>query len=443
MRAMDEKPTGLSPWSPRRIEGGSSAAPACRLAKITQVVTRSSGDPVPDTDVLEVYRIRFVDGTFTNLATVQTATLTERDSSGIYFASARWGSALGVGSLVFVTWHNGGWWIVQGAAGRISAATALETRINSGDETAQFQDPDGLEVTGWWLGGGVVKGWVYYLQSFGDDWLVLNPTLGLTVRAITDGVVGGDASFQFLDEDVEQLSIVVAHVLLGPVTTGNNYVLQWTQLNAAGGYWVALGDVGGAGGFSAALIGTCVAAFSSGQGAFSTGIGTVSASLGRGMCLAGRDYILQYANSAWVVADPELTVLVKTSAVITAGNSATVTVYSGTSGSETSTGASLSVYLRKGLLFDNARYEATWIESGWKIANPSTEFVGTAAAAIAVDTSVTQLIATGSLGSESSSGVSVTVRNSWGEIANGMRVRCAWCDWPTGGGWEYVNARCG
>lgn len=113
---------------------------------------------------------------------------------------------------------------------------------------------------------------------------------------------------------------------------------------------------GGSGTGTADLItGTCAAVVVSGSSATFTidaafGGGTVTASVNLGICLTGISYqIGKFKDGTYKVINPTRRFVGKFAAAnVYGGNSGTLTIYSGTLGAETSTGVSVTAYVRNG-----------------------------------------------------------------------------------------------
>lgn len=211
------------------------------------------------------------------------------------------------------------------------------------------------------------------------------------------------------------------------------------------GLWIAdTGGSGGGGGGTPSYVGTAQDFYTTadGSGNFTTVDGTKAAVIRNGLVLNGEDYELVWTDDDhWEVVDPELTILVAPTALTKFGNGATCTVYAGTTGAETTVSETITAWVRKGLVFSGKKYRATWKDQGWDIEEPSLSFVAQAAADIDIgDTVSAQKIFSGSVGSETDSGVTASVYNRYGNILSTAWVRCVWLD--SAGTFEYTNAVC-
>lgn len=317
-----------------------------------------------------------------------------------------------------------------GSGASVAVGTAEEDAVAG--ETCDFDIGEDDPVTASVADGLVIDTKEYNLVEFDSGWVVIDPELGVT------GTAGGDYSMGDTDTFSVAGNSVEAEVILGDVENGEDYELQWSV-----DHWIALGTPAGTSS-NPNFTGTAdtFIDFGDGSGTFTTSDGTKTATISRGCCIAGKEYGLVWADDDhYAVIDPEMEVLVVPTALKIPTEAATCTVYSGaTKGSESSVSETIDAYVRKGLVFSGKKYRAIYVDQGWEIDNASTEFDGEAAGDIALNATETQLIFAGSLGSESSSGISVSVKNTFGPITSGARVRVAWCDWADG--WEFVNARC-
>lgn len=137
--------------------------------------------------------------------------------------------------------------------------------------------------------------------------------------------------------------------------------------------------------------------------------------------------------------------LVQTSAYRANGDSNTGwTIYSGsTKGSETATSYttfSQKIYVRKGLCFASVTYTAYFVDGIWEVLDPTLSGIGKTNASHAKGASGTINLYTGTLGSETSLGSSITAWNRYADVASGKWVRWAWND--DSSGFELVAAEC-
>ena len=222
-----------------------------------------------------------------------------------------------------------------------------------------------------------------------------------------------------------------ATILGGLVRDGKSYTLVWTDDDH---YVVADPET--------AVTGNSDQFFDTidGDGDFTVGTMTINATISRGLCYNAKDYGLVWDTDHWAVVDPELTITGKPTALKLYGNSATVTIYKGTKGSETTISETASAWVRKGLAFSGRFYRCNWVDDSWELDDPTKEFDSVTSGALVTGDTPSIEVFIGTLGGEAGSGTSTTVRNSFGDIASGKRIRCAWCDWSDG--WEIVNALC-
>lgn len=311
--------------------------------------------------------------------------------------------------------------------------------------------------------GIVIAGHVYLTTTVvgtdgGELRQVLDPTkifIGKTTETVAQGDSGEvelytPASPGGGDDYVATgITLEVYNRLQNSIASGKWVQCHYIDSNAASTtllQWEMIGKIeaGGGGGSNPNLTGNADAFinFDDGSGTFTTSDGTKTATISRGLCLDGKDYGLIWAEDHhYAVVDPELQITVVPTALTKYGNGATCTVYAGTTGAETTTSETITAWVRKGLVFSGKKYRAVWKDEGWEIADPSLEFVAQAAADIDIgDTVSSQLIFTGSVGSETSSGTSTSVYNRYGNILQDAWVRCQWID--SAGTFEYVNAVC-
>lgn len=115
---------------------------------------------------------------------------------------------------------------------------------------------------------------------------------------------------------------------------------------------------------------------------------SVSAVCRRGILIPGINYELVWQDNGWEILNPTLEFVCRFASRLNSngGASATATIYTGTVGSESSTGVTLTVYVRRGFLHSDTTYIARLEPGGWEIVNPTLVIRGKPAADIATDT---------------------------------------------------------
>lgn len=120
----------------REVRGGAARTanpqglPPVRLATISTVCAPDDATDPTTHPLVYVFGIKFIDGTFTESATVQTLSDDDRDTSEEYFAASPHGGWAFSGSIVPVWWLNGRWWIFATPVvllGKSNAAIAKST----------------------------------------------------------------------------------------------------------------------------------------------------------------------------------------------------------------------------------------------------------------------------------------------------------------------------
>jgi hypothetical protein len=115
----------------RELRGGAARTanpqglPPVRLAKISSVCVPAVGTDPTTHPLVYVFGIKFIDGTFTESATVQTLSDDDRDAEEYFAASLQGGWGFD-GAIVPVWWLNGRWWIFETGGfllGKSNAAT--------------------------------------------------------------------------------------------------------------------------------------------------------------------------------------------------------------------------------------------------------------------------------------------------------------------------------
>lgn len=137
----------------------------------------------------------------------------------------------------------------------------------------------------------------------------------------------------------------------------------------------------------------------------------------------------------------------RNSGIVQFGNSSSNwSVYGGsTIGSETvTTTTGITAYLRCGIVLPSVTYILMEINGNLEVMNPDLEFVGkTSAAAINKGASGAIEVFTGTVGSETGSGTSVSsVYNRFANVAQTKWVRVGFCHFGSTFGWELVAAEC-
>jgi len=144
-----------------------------------------------------------------------------------------------------------------------------------------------------------------------------------------------------------------------------------------------------------------------------------------------------------VLNPPSIVVGVPT-AITQAANSVEFTIYAGTSGAQSATTQTVSVYVRRGIVFTNTLYDLHRIDGDWEVGNPSLSFIGKTDAQITKGSGGTVSLWSGNHGSEADV-TSVNVSscfNRFATIATTKFVLCVWKDGTSGSGWEIVAAEC-
>jgi hypothetical protein len=135
----------------------------------------------------------------------------------------------------------------------------------------------------------------------------------------------------------------------------------------------------------------------------------------------------------------------QSSALVKNGNTGSnFTLYGGTTaGSETATVyTSISAYVRKGIVYANVTYILIEINGHLEVLNPTLSGIGKTNAALAKSSGGANKIDiySGSIGSESSTGSTLTAWNRYADIASGKWVRWAWND--DSGAYDCAAAEC-
>jgi hypothetical protein len=123
-----------------------------------------------------------------------------------------------------------------------------------------------------------------------------------------------------------------------------------------------------------------------------------------------------------------------------AGNFATLTIYEGTPGSETSTGDTISAYVRRGVVFAGKLYRAAGVNSNYEVLNPSPIVRGQPTGDVAAGASGTLNVYTGAFGSETQPSGSPTVSNVRNDgscsVLQSLIATAEWVD--DNGGWQFI-----
>lgn len=117
------------------------------------------------------------------------------------------------------------------------------------------------------------------------------------------------------------------------------------------------------------------------------------------------------------------------------GNSGTITFFSGTQGSETSTGDTASCYLRRGICLEGKTYLIASTSNGYEVINPDLIAYGSFSTPIKGGNSGTLTFYQGTIGSETSTGVTTSVFVRTG-LCNTTSVYIVGY---TDEGWEVLN----
>lgn len=484
-------------------------APPLRTARISTVVDSSgasSGDPV-----WHVYGIKFDDASFEEAATIQTATVAERDATE-YFAGCSPLLSFDAGEIVLVSFLNGRWWIAggggankivtgkpdadiaQGAAGTVSifdgaaagsftdtgenvsayarigavsagdwvylaklksgweivaagseSSLAVSIEIGTslhlfgGDAEGHTEGTLDFDVAGTtiaavatdWPGGIVIPGASYELLRVGEDYFVLHPAVTLLAKANADYARGDIGQFHVYSSPTTDTGILLyADVRVNATIESGDWVVlslvdgPWADFGTEKGHWTA---VKGGGGPAQASLTAVADGFCAAGATALFASGAYSAAVPFGVVLAGVTYELAWVDSGYVVQDPEIALLGKPAALVTAGNAATVTIYSGATGGETSLGQTVSGWVREGLVFSGQWALLAWVDDGWEVVNPALAIDGTADAAIADGASGTvSVLAETTDGDNTDSGTNVTAFSRFGAVGSGKAVSCVW-----------------
>lgn len=432
-------------------------APAVRLAKIAEAVTPDAGTDPSTAPIVWVYKIQFVDGTFTESVSVQTLD-TDVRAATYYYAATEHDTKLSVGDIVLVHWMNGRWWIAGRNGPSLVNGTAgdfYDTGVAplSWPASPMFDADDASSAVSVNLFDGYYfDNHPYTLLKVSGAYYAPWPSDVLVGVADADGNEGDSIAISVWYDGADTGENITAKVWgVDSVSTGDKVValiVDGLKHDGAGIFssWICFRGGAGGGGGGQAITATADDFYDAdvdATGTFTNADGTFTATISRGLCLDGKDYGLIWADDDhWAVIDPEMEAVVVPTALQKFGGNSTATVYAGaTKGSEATTSNTISAWVRKGLVFSGKTYRARWLDRGWEIEDPSLEFVAQAAADIDIgDTVGTQLIFTGSAGSETSSGTSTSVYNRYGNILSGAWVRCQWLD--SAGTFEFVNAVC-
>lgn len=228
---------------------------------------------------------------------------------------------------------------------------------------------------------------------------------------------------------------ITANVLEGVCIPANNYLVVTDGTTA----WVSNPDMMIVGQSSTVVSGgnSCTVTLYGGtQGAETSLTTTVTAYVRRGFVVTGRTYELSYEANGWEVTNPDATCIARPSAIVQNGNSATFNIYTGTQGSESASGVTLSGFVRRGLVFSDTNYFLGQVANGFEVLNPSLVVRGQTTADVMTDTTGTLTIYTGT-GAGTSSGVSISgVRNDTScTVKTGKLSYAEWCD--SLAGWAF------
>lgn len=139
---------------------------------------------------------------------------------------------------------------------------------------------------------------------------------------------------------------------------------------------------------------------------------------------------------------PMTTLEAQAASLTIAPGSPTMTVFWGTLGSETTTSQTLTAYLRRGLLYASKTYRLTFVEGAWEVANPTLSGIGKTNQAVGKSTGAANNvdIYSGTVGSETATGSTLTAWDRYASIASGKWVRWAWND--DSAAFDMVSAEC-
>lgn len=114
----------------------------------------------------------------------------------------------------------------------------------------------------------------------------------------------------------------------------------------------------------------------------------------------------------------------------TAGVTVTINLYAGTQGSETATGTSISVYVRKGIIFASQMYQIGQTAGGFEVLNPSLTFRGQPGSTVAPDATTGSMVIYTGTGSGTASAVTVSnIRNDDNcQVVTGKLAYAQWLD---------------
>lgn len=152
------------------------------------------------------------------------------------------------------------------------------------------------------------------------------------------------------------------------------------------------------------------------KGSESTTETTVSAYVRTGLVLLDQPVICGWVDQGYEVLNPALEFVGKSSALKQTGETATMTIYKGTKGSETSASATASAYVREGFVLSAPLYRVTFIDAGWEIADPTIGCLAVAAADIAM----------GASGNCTLNSTTISVHATFGDIPNTSNVWVSW-----------------
>lgn len=231
---------------------------------------------------------------------------------------------------------------------------------------------------------------------------------------IYTGPIGGESATS---------KTVVAYIRSGLVVPNKTYILEFT----AGGWEVIDPSLIAFAQFAAVQVNgnSATATIYKGTiGSESTGSVTVSAYIRSGAVVTAKTYMLGFTSGGWEVLDPDLTIFCQFAAsgsnkAFLSGASATATIYTGTVGSETTSGVTVSAYIRKGVCIASGNdpldalasmYTLVWGPIGWEVSDPELSFFGKLSGSDPVfgPSTSTFVIYTGTIDSEITTSVSVT-----------------------------------